>query len=175
MAKYRRLFYSKKAGFLRTCKKHIKIPCRRLPSDACWQRHCTCGGTKLEGTCPLYETKRLGCGGGEFGPISTSFLELEPSKNKPRTHWQTARNDNHRLLVLKVSAASTGEIAGSNFFGPKQSRSHIETSLRKRIANEILQHAESEIFGSSVTDQNLSNRQKQKYITTPQVAPTWKG
>ena len=44
----RRLFYLKNAGFLRTCKKHIKIPCRRLPSDTCWQRHCTSGGTKLQ-------------------------------------------------------------------------------------------------------------------------------
>jgi hypothetical protein len=40
------------------------------------------------------------------------------------------------------------------------------------FTNEILQRAESEIFGSSVTNQNLSNRQKQKYITTPLVAPT---
>ena len=144
----------------------------------CWQSSKVCrevDETNKQRALVHYKTKRLGCGGGEFGPISTSFLELEPSKNKPRTHWQTARNDNHRLLVLKVSAASTGEIADSNFFGPKQSRSHIETSLQKRIANEILQHAESEIFGSSVTNQNLSNRQKQKYITTPQVAPTWKG
>ena len=44
----RQLFYLKNAGFLRTCKKHIKIPCRRLPSDTCWQRHCTSGGTKLQ-------------------------------------------------------------------------------------------------------------------------------
>ena len=42
------LFYLKHAGFLRTCKKHIKIPCRRLPSDTCWQRHCTSCGTKLQ-------------------------------------------------------------------------------------------------------------------------------
>ena len=162
---YRPLFYLKNAGFLRTCKKHIKIPCLRLPCDACWQRHCTYGGTKLqphgvgkaprfvvkwvkqkrtEGTCPQHETKRPGCGG-EFGPISTSFLEMKFLKiNLGRTgklqemtttdcwSWKSLQHLRVKLQIPTSSAPNNPGLA-SKFLCKKELRTRYCNMLSENV------------------------------------------
>ena len=71
----------------------------------------------------------------------------------------------HLLVKLQIPTSSAPNNPGLT------SKLLCEKELQTRYCNML----SPKFLAAQVTNQNLSNRQKQKYITTPQVAPTWKG